>query len=193
MGSAGYENSVCKFFRSEEHPDTVTFWIKYLLRMATLILEPTRVTQNTGASQVAWSLTSAPQGREDYNRCGTVRALKTVSGISDTETTGELLWAGYSTTATGTLTAIQIRVYASKQSRIADHTIKLTVDGTATGSNLARADSGNDYLYSAVIPNGITLNTINRLGVLTQYRNGAVPHCDHCYVDTVWLKLTYTP
>jgi hypothetical protein len=164
--------------------------------MANLTLVPSRVTQTTTGSEVAWSVTGSPGGREDYYRCGTVSPLQAVSGLSalsETANTGRLYWSGYSTAQSGTLTAIKIRIYADKRSRVQDHTIQLTVDGTATGSNLARENSGNDSLYSASIPAGITLATVNRLGVLTQYKSGSLPHRDHCYVDTVWLELTYTP
>jgi hypothetical protein len=159
--------------------------------MASVTLYPSRVTQTTTGTEVGWSVTETPGGREDYRRCGTQDPLRTT--LTATNSTGKLHWAGYSTTLTGTLTAVKIRVYADKRSRVQDHTIQLTVDGTATGSNLAVADSGNDHLYSAQLPTGITLDTVHRLGVLTQYKSGDLPHLDHCYVDTVWLELTYTP
>lgn len=164
--------------------------------MANLTLTPTRVTQTTASTEVAWNLTGNPGGREDYDRCGTVTPLTAVHGLQELygrKNTGRLFWTGYQTTQTGTLTRIGIRIYADKRSRVQDHVIQLTVDGTATGSNLASADSGNDHLYTAAIPAGITLATVNRLGVLTQYKSGSQPHRDHCYVDTVWLELTYTP
>lgn len=166
-------------------------------QMATTTARPSTVSQITTADQVAWNVTSAPGGYADKYACGTQQPLEAVPGVGSVygrKNTGKLLWQGYSTTATGTLTAIQIRVYADKKSRVQDNTIQLTVDGTVVGANLASAIAGNSHLYTAEIPAGITLATVNRLGVITQYQsNTTIPHRDHCNVDTVWLELTYTP
>jgi len=165
--------------------------------MATTTAKPRTVSQTSTVDQVAWDITNTPQGYADCYACGTQQPMEAVPGVGSVygrKDTGQLLWQGYSTTASGTLTAIQIRVYADKRSRVQDKTIQLTVDGVATGANLASATAGNTHLYTAEIPTGITLATVNRLGVITQYQsNTTIPHRDHCTVDTVWLELTYTP
>ena len=166
--------------------------------MATIVCKPTTLTQSTTADQVEWALSGLPQHENDASRgCGTKTPLTAVHGLNQlfgTQSTGTLTWAGYrNPDVVGSITAIEIRVYADKRNRCRDHTIKLTKDGAAVGSNLATSTSGNDHTYTAVIPTGITSTLhIDQLGVQTQYKSGNVPHKDNMTVDTVHLIVTYT-
>ena len=166
--------------------------------MATIICRPSTLTQTTTADQVEWNLTGLPQHENDASRgCGTKTPLTAVHGLNQlfgTQSTGTLTWAGYrNPEILGSVTKIEIRVYADKRNRCLDHTIKLTKDGAATGSNLATSTSGNDHTYTAAVPTGVTSTLhIDQLGVQTQYKSGNVPHQDNMTVDTVHLIVTYT-
>ena len=172
--------------------------------MPTVICKPTTLTQTTASSEVAWDLTNLPHSENDHTRgCSTQTPLTAVHGLDQlfgTQNTGVLTWSGYpdnnavtddgSTLAT--VTAISIRVYADKRNRCQDRTIKLTVNGTAVGANLAKEDSGNDHTYTAAVPTDLTVSGIDTLGVDTQYKSGTQPHQDMMTVDTVQLLITYS-
>ena len=172
--------------------------------MPTITVKPTALSQTTASGEVAWDLTSLPQYANDHTRgCSTQTPLTAVHGLNQlfgTQNTGVLTWSGYADTnavtsdgsTLATVTAIQIRVYADKRNRCQDRTIKLTVNGSAVGSNLAKEDSGNDHTYTAAVPADQTTGNISRLGVQTQYKSGTMPHRDHMTVDTVHLVITYT-
>ncbi len=166
--------------------------------MATIICRPSSLTQTTTADQVEWNLTGLPQHENDASRgCGTKTPLTAVHGVGklfDTQKTGVLAWSGYrNPDVLGVITNIEIRVFADKRNRCQDNSIKLTVNGSAVGSNLAKADSGNDHTYTAAVPTGFTSTLdIDKFGVETQYKSGNVPHQDNMTVDTVHLIITYT-
>ena len=140
-----------------------------------------------------WNLATSATNFDDGDRCGTKTPLTAVHGIGklfDTQNTGILNWSGYRTPEIlGVLTSISIRVYADKRARCLDNLIKLTVDGSAVGNNLASDTAGNDHTYSAGLNS--TLN-INRFGAQTQYKSGSLPHRDNMTVDTVHLIFTYS-
>ena len=172
--------------------------------MPTVICKPTTLTQTTASSEVAWDLTNLPHSENDHTRgCSTQTPLTAVHGLDQlfgTQNTGVLTWSGYPDTnavtndgsTLATVTAISIRVYADKRNRCQDRTIKLTVNGSAVGNNLAKEDSGNDHTYTATVPAEQTTGNISRLGVQTQYKSGVMPHRDHMTVDTVHLIITYS-
>ena len=171
--------------------------------MPTVTRSPYTVTQTTTGDQVSWQLTATPWTVNDHNKCGLTAPLRAVHNLADlTETgnSGVLRWSGYrnisAVTADGStvapVTAIQIRVYADKRNRCQDRTIKLTVNGTAVGANLAKEDSGNDHTYTAAVPTDLTVSGIDTLGVDTQYKSGTQPHQDMMTVDTVQLLITYS-
>ena len=165
--------------------------------MGTIICKPHTLTQTTTSDQVEWNLATSATNFDDGDRCGTKTPLTAVHGIGklfDTQNTGILNWSGYRTPEIlGVLTSISIRVYADKRARCLDNLIKLTVDGSAVGNNLASDTAGNDHTYSAAIPAGLTSTLhINRFGAQTQYRSGSLPHRDNMTVDTVHLIFTYS-
>ncbi len=166
--------------------------------MPTITVKPTALSQTTASAEVAWDLTGLPQYVNDHTRgCSTQTPLTAVHGLNQlfgTQNTGVLTWTGYKNPdVLGVITEIKIRVYADKRNRCQDRTIKLTVDGSAVGNNLAKEDSGNDHTYTAAVPASITSTlNINSLGVQTQYKSGTMPHRDHMTVDTVHLIITYT-
>jgi len=166
--------------------------------MPTIICKPTALAQTTSSSEVAWDLSGLPQYENDHTRgCSTQTPLTAVHGLDQlfgTQNTGVLAWTGYKNPdVLGTITEIKIRVYADKRNRCQDRTIKLTVNGSAVGNNLAKEDSGNDHTYTAAVPASITSTlNIDSLGVHTQYKSGVMPHRDHMTVDTVHLIITYS-
>ena len=172
--------------------------------MPTHTAKPQRVTQTVTGDQISWNINGDPRTANDSQRaCSTSEPLTAVHGVGQlfgTGSTAVLKWSGYSDTNDVTsdgstlapVTAIKIRVYSDKRNRCLDKTIKLTVDGTAVGNNLAKSDAGNDHTYSAAVPAGQTMGNISRLGVQTQYRSGDRPHSDNMTVDTVHLVITYS-
>lgn len=172
--------------------------------MPTHTARPRQVTQTVTGDQIRWNITGDPTTANDSQRaCGTSEPLTAVHGITQlygTGTTGVLKWSGYRDTdhvtsdgsTVAPVTAIKIRVYSDKRNRCVDKTIKLTVNGSAVGNNLAKATAGNDHTYSAAVPAGQTMANISRLGVETQYKSGDRPHRDNMTVDTVHLVITYS-
>ena len=173
------------------------------MHMPTRTLAPYTVTQTTTGSEVAWQLTSTPWTVNDHNRCGLTAPLRAVHNLADlsgTGNSGTLHWSGYANisavTADGStvspVTAIQIKVFADKRGRLRDRTIRLTVNGSAVGTNLASSSAGNTHTYTAAVPGNLTVSGISTLGVDTQYQSGTQPHEDMMTVDTVQLLITYS-
>ena len=172
--------------------------------MPTHTAKPQTVTQTVTGDQIRWNIDGNAVNANDSQRaCSTSEPLKAVHGVGQllgTGSTAVLKWSGYSdtndVTADGStlapVTAIKIRVYSDKRNRCLDKTIKLTVNGSAVGNNLAKSDAGNDHTYTASVPAGQTMGNISRLGVETQYKSGTRPHSDNMTVDTVHLVITYT-
>ena len=169
--------------------------------MATVIYRPHRVAQTTTGSQSAWTLnpaTWAPDG--NMCSCGPLRAIALPDGtLTDRTESGLLEYSSYRTHAqpTGTLTGIELLVYAHKQSRVLDLTVQLKLDGTLIGNNRA-SDSADGYaVYGGTADmwgTTITLSSMPTLSVILQYQsNKTIPHRDTVYVDTAWLRLTHTP
>ena len=169
--------------------------------MPTHTAKPQTVTQTVTGDQIRWNIDGNAVNANDSQRaCSTSEPLTAVHGVGQlfgTGSTAVLHWSGYADTEAdvgegGTaVTGIAIRVYSDKRNRCLDKHIKLTVNGTAVGNNLAKATAGNDHTYTAAVPAGTTLGTIHRLGVETQYKSGDRPHRDNMTVDTVHLVITY--
>jgi hypothetical protein len=100
---------------------------------------------------------------------------------------------------TTTVDGIEVKVLASKRSRIEDSIVQLAQSGSVIGTNQATADVGNDYTYgdsSLVTPHtwGATLaySDLPSLQVAIKYKSDDTPHSDTAYVYSVQLKIHYT-
>lgn len=100
---------------------------------------------------------------------------------------------------TTTVDGIEVKVLASKRSRIVDSTVQLAQSGSVIGTNQATSDAGNDYTYgdsSIVTPHtwGATLvyGDLSTLQVAVKYTSDDTPHKDTAYVYSVQLKIHYT-
>ena len=100
---------------------------------------------------------------------------------------------------TTTVDGIEVKVLASKRSRIEDSIIQLAQSGSVIGTNQATADVGNNYTYgdsSLVTPHtwGATLaySDLPSLQVAIKYTSDDTPHSDTAYVYSVQLKIHYT-
>ena len=100
---------------------------------------------------------------------------------------------------TTTVDGIEVKILASKRSRIVDSTVQLAQSGSVIGANQATSDAGNDYTYgdsSIVTPHtwGATLayGDLSTLQVAVKYTSDDTPHKDIAYVYSVQLKIHYT-
>ena len=100
---------------------------------------------------------------------------------------------------TTTVDGIEVKVLASKRSRIEDSIIQLAQSGSVVGTNQAIADVGNDYTYgdtTLIDPHtwGATLaySDLPSLQVAIKYTSDDTPHSDTAYVYSVQLKIHYT-
>ena len=102
---------------------------------------------------------------------------------------------------TTTVDGIEVKVLASKRSRIEDSIIQLAQSGSVIGTNQASGEikTGNNYTYgdsSLVTPHtwGATLaySDLPSLQVAIKYKSDDKPHSDTAYVYSVQLKIHYT-
>ena len=100
---------------------------------------------------------------------------------------------------TTTVDGIEVKVLASKRSRIEDSIVQLAQSGSVIGTNQATADVGNDYTYgdsSLVTPHTwdatLTYSDLSTLQVAIKYTSDDKPHSDTAYVYSVQLKIHYT-
>jgi hypothetical protein len=170
--------------------------------MATVIYRPFQATQNSTGTQLAWTVNPVTWGYNDRNLChaGPLAAIALPDGsLTGRSTTGELTYSHYrtGTAPTGTLNGIELIVYAHKQSRVLDKTVQLKLDGALIGNNKAADSTDGYHVYGGTADmwgTALTLGNITALGVTLQYQsNKIIPHRDTVYVDTAWLRLTYTP
>lgn len=170
--------------------------------MATVIYRPYLVTQNSTGSQLPWTLGSCAWSRHDKEKCscGPLSAVALPDGsLSGKKNTGLLEFSAYrpAVTPTGTLNGIELMLYAHKQSRVLDKTIQLKHDGALIGNNQATGSAGGYHVYGGSADKWgttLSLSNIPSLTVVLQYKsNNSVPHRDNVYVDTAWLRITYTP
>jgi len=167
----------------------------------TLFVGPTTVTQTAGTDTVSWDLDSGMTPRtQDGNCCGTtepLRAVSMTSGLTGQRQTHMLLWSGWDLgSVSGTVNGIELRVCAEKSSRVRDSVIQLYSNGSRIGNNRADSTAGDDHVYGSSTDlwgTALTAADLQTLRVAVTYQSGAVPHSDHAYVDTVQLRITYTP
>ena len=100
---------------------------------------------------------------------------------------------------TTTVDGIEVKVLASKRSRIEDSIIQLAQSGSVIGTNQATADVGNNYTYgdsSIVTPHTwdatLAYGDLSTLQVAVKYTSDDTPHSDTAYVYSVQLKIHYT-
>ena len=100
---------------------------------------------------------------------------------------------------TTTVDGIEVKVLASKRSRIEDSIVQLAQSGNVIGTNQAIADVGNNYTYgdsSLVTPHTwgatLTYSDLSTLQVAIKYKSDDTPHSDTAYVYSVQLKIHYT-
>jgi hypothetical protein len=167
----------------------------------TAFIAPTTVTQLAGTDTVAWDLDSGMTPHtQDGNCCGTTEPLRAVSmptGLTGQRQTHMLLWSGWNlSSVSGTVMGIELRVHAEKSSRVQDHVIQLYRNGSLIGANRASSTAGDDHVYGSSTDTwgtALTVADLATLQVAVTYQSGALPHSDHAYVDTVQLRITYTP
>ena len=167
----------------------------------TLFIGPTTVTQTAGTDTVSWDLSAGMTPHtQDGNCCGTTEPLRAVSvptGLTGQRQTHMLLWSGWNlSTVSGTVNGIELRVYAEKNSRVRDSVIQLYRTGSLIGANRASSTAGDEALYGSSTDlwgTALTAADLQTLQVAVSYQSGAMPHSDHAYVDTVQLRITYTP
>jgi hypothetical protein len=100
---------------------------------------------------------------------------------------------------TTTVDGIEVKVLASKRSRIVDSTVQLAQSGSVIGANQATSDAGNDYTYgdsSIVTPHTwdatLVYGDLPTLQVAVKYTSDDTPHKDTAYVYSAQLKIHYT-
>ena len=100
---------------------------------------------------------------------------------------------------TTTVDGIEVKVIASKRSRIVDSIVQLAQSGSVIGANQATSDAGNDYTYgdsSIVTPHTwdatLVYSDLATLQVAVKYTSDDTPHSDTAYVYSVQLKIHYT-
>jgi hypothetical protein len=162
---------------------------------------PTTVAQTAGTDTVSWDLSAGmtPHTR-DGNCCGTTEPLRAVSvptGLAGQRQTHMLLWSGWNlSTVSGTVNGIELRVYAEKNGRVRDSVIQLYSNGSLIGANRADSTAGDEAVYGSSTDlwgTALTAADLATLQVAVTYQSGTIPHSDHAYVDTVQLRVTYTP
>jgi len=167
----------------------------------TLFVGPSTVTQTAGTDTVSWDLDSGMTPHtQDGNCCGTTEPLRAVSmttGLTGQRQTHMLLWSGWDLgSVSGTVNGIELRVCAEKSSRVRDSVIQLYRNGSLIGNNRADSTAGDDHVYGSSTDlwgTALTAADLQTLQVAVTYQSGEVPHSDHAYVDTVQLRITYTP
>jgi len=100
---------------------------------------------------------------------------------------------------TTTVDGIEVKILASKRSRIKDTIVQLAQSGSVIGANQATSDAGNDYTYgdsSIVTPHTwdatLVYGDLPTLQVAVKYTSDDTPHKDTAYVYSAQLKIHYT-
>ena len=100
---------------------------------------------------------------------------------------------------TTTVDGIEVKVLASKRSRIEDSIVQLAQSGSVIGTNQAITGAGNDYTYgdiTLVDPHTwdatLAYSDLPSLQVAVKYTSDDKPHSDTSYVYSVQLKIHYT-
>ena len=98
---------------------------------------------------------------------------------------------------TTTVDGIEVKVLASKRSRIEDSIIQLAQSGSVIGTNQASGEikTGNNYTYgnsTSVWGATLTYSDLSTLQVAVKYTSDDKPHKDIAYVYSVQLKIHYT-
>ena len=100
---------------------------------------------------------------------------------------------------TTTVDGIEVKILASKRSRIVDSIVQLAQSGSVVGTNQAISDAGNDYTYgdsSIVTPHTwdatLVHGDLSTLQVAVKYTSDDTPHKDTAYVYSAQLKIHYT-
>jgi hypothetical protein len=100
---------------------------------------------------------------------------------------------------TTTVDGIEVKVLASKRSRIEDSIVQLAQSGSVIGTNQAITGAGNDYTYgdiTLVDPHTwdatLAYSDLPSLQVAVKYTSDDKPHSDTAYVYSVQLKIHYT-
>ena len=100
---------------------------------------------------------------------------------------------------TTTVDGIEVKVLASKRSRIEDSIVQLAQSGSVIGTNQAITGAGNDYTYgdiTLVDPHTwdatLAYSDLPSLQVAIKYKSDDTPHSDTAYVYSVQLKIHYT-
>jgi hypothetical protein len=192
---------LCKNFKSEKHWPSLVLGVGLNTgAMATVIYKPYKVLQTVGESQLTWTLSNVTWATDsELCWCGPLRAVATHGGLSDRSVTGQLEYHNYryGNTVAGTLTGIELMVYAHKQSRVLDKVVQLKKDGVLIGNNQVQNNVNNQIIYGGAADmwgTALTLNDILSISVVLQYQsNNSIPHSDTVSVNTAWLRLTYTP
>ena len=158
------------------------------------------MTQTAGTDTVSWDLAGATPWAQDGNCCGTTEPLRAVSlptGLTGQRKTHMLLWSGWDLgSVSGTVNGIELRVYAEKNGRVRDSVVQLHRNGSLVGANRASGTAGDEHTYgnnSDTWGAALTAADLQTLQVGLIYQSGNMPHSDHAYVDTVQLRVTYTP
>ena len=98
---------------------------------------------------------------------------------------------------TTTVDGIEVKIIASKRSRIVDSIVQLAQSGSVIGTNQATSqiNTGNDYTYGtniSVWDATLTHSDLSTLQVAVKYTSDDTPHSDTAYVYSVQLKIHYT-
>ena len=102
---------------------------------------------------------------------------------------------------TTTVDGIEVKILASKRSRIVDSIVQLAQSGSVIGANQATSqiNTGNAYTYgdsSLVTPHTwdatLAYGDLSTLQVAVKYTSDDTPHSDTAYVYSVQLKIHYT-
>ena len=94
-----------------------------------------------------------------------------------------------------TIDGIEVKIEANKDNRVIDSIIRLTLDGTLSGSNKADTSAGGIHTYGSstdVWGTTIAQSDLATLGVAIKYKSDTIPHKDTCKVWNVQIRIHYT-
>ena len=130
-----------------------------------------------------------------FNTAGTKMFVLGTNSESVNEYTLSTAW-DFSPVTT-TVDGIEVKIIASKRSRIVDSIVQLAQSGSVIGANQATSqiNTGNDYTYGtniSVWDATLTHSDLSTLQVAVKYTSDDTPHSDTAYVYSVQLKIHYT-
>ena len=158
------------------------------------------VTQTTGSDEISWTLDRAP------NSLNTNSIITEPLTSFNEKQTGLLKFSNFDlpgsistvqsdgSTAT-TIDGIEVKIEANKDNRVIDSIIRLTLDGTLSGSNKADTSAGGIHTYGSstdVWGTTIAQSDLATLGVAIKYKSDTIPHKDTCKVWNVQIRIHYT-